>query len=68
MGAVQYMSPEQAAGRAVDYRSDEFSFGSILYEMLTGRLAFAKDTVLQTLAAIIESEPEPISSELVYLR
>ena len=61
LGTVQYMSPEQAAGRAVDYRSDQFSFGSILYEMLTGQLAFGKDTVPQTLAAIIEGEPEPLS-------
>ena len=60
LGTVQYMSSEQAAGRAVDYRSDQFAFGSILYEMLTGRLAFGKETVPQTLAAIIE-EPEPIS-------
>ena len=61
LGTVQYMSPEQAAGRAVDYRSDQFAFGSVLYEMLTGRLAFGKETVPQTLAAIIEGEPEPIS-------
>ena len=61
LGTVQYMSPEQAAGRAVDYRSDQFSFGSILYEMLTGRLAFREETVPQTLSAIIGGEPEPIS-------
>ncbi len=61
LGTVQYMSPEQAAGRAVDYRSDQFSFGSILYEMLTGRLAFREETVPQTLTAIMKDEPEPIS-------
>ena len=61
LGTVQYMSPEQASGRAVDYRSDQFSFSSILYEMLTGRLAFRKDTVLHTLAVTIAGEPEPIS-------
>ena len=61
LGTVQYMSPEQAAGRALDYRSDQFSFGSILYEMLTGRLAFREDTVPQTLTAIMKDEPEPIS-------
>ena len=60
LGTLQYMSPEQASGRPVDYRSDQFSFGSILYEMATGRLAFKKDTVPQTLAAIIEAEPEPL--------
>ncbi|TDI34181.1 MAG: tetratricopeptide repeat protein [Acidobacteria bacterium] len=60
LGTPQYMSPEQAAGRPVDYRSDQFSFGSILYEMATGRLAFKKDSMPQTLTAIIETEPEPI--------
>ena len=60
LGTLQYMSPEQAASRPIDYRSDQFSFGSILYEMATGRLAFKKDTMPQTLAAIIEDEPEPI--------
>ena len=60
LGTVPYMSPEQAAGRPVDFRSDQFSFGSVLYEMATGRRAFKKDTTPQTLAAIIESEPEPV--------
>ncbi len=60
LGTVPYMSPEQAAGRRVDFRSDQFSFGSILYEMATGRQAFKKDTMPQTLAAIIESEPEAL--------
>jgi serine/threonine-protein kinase len=59
LGTVPYMSPEQAAGRRVDLRSDQFSFGSILYEMATGRRAFRKDTSPQTLAAIIEGEPVP---------
>jgi TolB-like protein/Tfp pilus assembly protein PilF len=59
-GTVPYMSPEQAASRPLDYRSDQFSFGSIVYEMATGKRAFRKDTVPQTLAAIIEEEPEPI--------
>jgi TolB-like protein len=54
------MSPEQAAGRPFDYRSDQFSFGAILYEMATGRLAFKEPTVPQTLATIIEDEPEPM--------
>jgi serine/threonine-protein kinase len=60
MGTVQYMSPEQASNRPLDLRSDQFSFGSILYEMATGNLAFKKDTTPQTLAAIIEDDPEPI--------
>jgi serine/threonine protein kinase len=44
---------QQAAGQAVDFRSDQFSFGSILYEMLTGKVAFRRETAAQTLAAII---------------
>jgi serine/threonine protein kinase len=60
LGTLQYMSPEQAASRPIDYRSDQFSFGSILYEMATGRTAFKKDTMPQTLAAIIDNEPEPL--------
>jgi TolB-like protein/Tfp pilus assembly protein PilF/predicted Ser/Thr protein kinase len=60
LGTVPYMSPEQAANRGLDHRSDQFSFGSILYEMATGKRAFKRDTMPQTLAAIIEDEPEPI--------
>ena len=60
MGTVGYMSPEQAAGRAVDFRSDQFSFGSILYEMATGRRAFERGTTAETLTAIIREEPVPV--------
>jgi serine/threonine protein kinase len=60
VGTVPYMSPEQARGATVDYRTDQFSLGVTLYEMLTGRRAFAAETAAQTLAAIIEDEPEPI--------
>jgi serine/threonine-protein kinase len=60
LGTVPYMSPEQAAGRRVDYRSDQFSLGSILYEMATGMRAFQRDTVPETLATIIEHDPEPM--------
>jgi predicted ATPase len=61
-GTPQYMSPEQASGRPVDFRSDQFSFGSVLYEMLTGRVAFAKSSTAETLAAILRDNPEPIST------
>ena len=62
LGTVGYMSPEQASGRTVDFRSDQFSFGSIIYELATGRPAFQRDTVAETLTAIIREEPEPIGS------
>jgi tetratricopeptide (TPR) repeat protein len=62
LGTAGYMSPEQARGRAVDYRSDQFTLGSILYEMATGRQAFRRETPAQTIAAIIEDPPEPLAS------
>ncbi len=61
MGTVGYMSPEQAAGQPVDFRSDQFSFGSILYEMATGERAFQRRTSVETLAAILREEPKPIA-------
>jgi TolB-like protein/Flp pilus assembly protein TadD len=57
MGTVGYMSPEQVRGLPVDHRSDIFSFGAILYELLSGRKAFKKDTPGDTMAAIIRDEP-----------
>ena len=60
MGTVGYMSPEQAAGRAVDFQSDQFSLGSMLYEMATGKRAFDRDTTAETLTAIIREEPDPV--------
>ena len=61
MGTVGYMSPEQASGRAVDFRSDQFSFGSILYEMATGKRAFERGTTAETLTAIIREEPASVA-------
>jgi eukaryotic-like serine/threonine-protein kinase len=58
IGTPAYMSPEQARGQAVDKRTDIWAFGCVLFEMLTGAAAFAGDTVTDTLAAIIEREPE----------
>ena len=60
VGTVAYMSPEQAEDKKVDARSDIFSFGSVLYEMLTGRGAFQADSKITTLLAILHQEPEPI--------
>ena len=62
MGTVGYMSPEQAAALPLDFRSDQFSFGSVLYEMATGKQPFRRASIPQTLAAIIQEEPEPIGS------
>jgi eukaryotic-like serine/threonine-protein kinase len=61
LGTAAYMSPEQASGRSADTRSDQFSFGLVLYEMLTGRRAFNRPTTAETMSAIIREEPEPIA-------
>jgi hypothetical protein len=61
MGTAGYMSPEQASGQTVDYRSDQFTLGAILYEMATGKRAFQRKTGAETLVAIIKEEPEPLS-------
>ncbi len=62
MGTAGYMSPEQASGQPVDFRSDQFTLGAILYEMATGKRAFQRKTGAETLVAIIREEPEPIGS------
>ncbi len=60
MGTAGYMSPEQAGGQPLDFRSDQFSLGAILYEMVTGVRAFQRKTGAETLVAIMREEPEPI--------
>ena len=62
LGTVGYMSPEQASGRLVDHRSDQFSLGLIADEAVTGRQPFARPTAAQTLTATIEADPEPVNS------
>ena len=61
LGTAGYMSPEQASGLAIDARSDIFAFGAVLYEMLTGRRAFAGDTAEDILSAILTKEPPPLA-------
>jgi serine/threonine protein kinase len=60
LGSVNYMSPEQAQSKNVDARSDIFSFGVVLYEMVTGRKAFAADSMISTLSAILRDEVQPM--------
>jgi serine/threonine protein kinase/WD40 repeat protein len=61
LGTLSYMSPEQAEGRRVDARSDIFSFGSVLYELVTGERAFQGETRVSTMAAIVSRDPKPLT-------
>jgi hypothetical protein len=61
MGTAAYMSPEQVRGEAVDHRSDIFAFGAVLYEMLTGRQAFGRETAAESMTAILKEEPPEIA-------
>jgi len=61
MGTVGYMSPEQVEAQQADHRSDVFSFGAVLYEMISGTRAFAKSTQVETLTAILREDPVPLA-------
>jgi serine/threonine protein kinase len=64
MGTVGYMSPEQVRGHATDYRSDIFSFGAILHEMITGRRSFRRETMAETMSAILKEEPDELTESV----
>ena len=62
LGTVGYMAPEQVRGEAADHRADLFALGCVLYEMITGRRAFRRDTAAETLTAILREDPPDIGS------
>jgi eukaryotic-like serine/threonine-protein kinase len=64
LGTASYMSPEQARGQAVDYRSDQFSFGLVVHEMVSGTKAFERESAIQTMAAILNEDVPPITAKI----
>jgi predicted ATPase len=62
LGTIGYMSPEQASGQPLDFRTDQFSLGLVLYETATGKPAFLKGTIAESLASVLRDDPQPISS------
>ena len=64
LGTASYMSPEQARGQAVDYRSDQFSFGLVVYEMVSGAKAFERESAIQTMAAILNEDAPPVTAKI----
>ncbi len=64
IGTASYMSPEQAEGKRLDHRSDIFSFGSVLYEMISGQRAFQGDSTIGTLSAVVQREPPPLPDDI----
>jgi len=67
LGTIAYMSPEQLRAKAVDHRSDIFSFGAILYEMLSGKRAFVGETQVDTMTAILREDPPEMTREGEYI-
>jgi eukaryotic-like serine/threonine-protein kinase len=64
LGTARYMSPEQALGKPAGYRSDQFSFGLVLYELVAGKQAFLRPSTVETMAAIVREEPAPLDEKL----
>jgi tetratricopeptide (TPR) repeat protein/tRNA A-37 threonylcarbamoyl transferase component Bud32 len=61
VGTAGYMAPEQVATKPIDFRADQFALGAIIYEMVSGRRAFKRPTAIQTMAAIVDIDPEPLA-------